>query len=81
MSHETTLAAIRTDPVPANIKWRDIESLFRHLGAVITQGRGSRLRVALNGKRAVFHCPHPRPDTDRGAVRSVRRFLAEAGIE
>ena len=42
---------------------------------------GSRVRVALNGVRAVFHRPHPRKETDRGAVVSIRRFLTEAGIE
>ena len=39
------------------------------------------MRVVLNGVRAVFHRPHPRKETDKGAVKSVRRFLNEAGIE
>jgi hypothetical protein len=43
-------------------------------------GRGSRIRVALNGVRAVFHRPHPRPETGRGTLRSVRRLLTEAGF-
>jgi hypothetical protein len=38
------------------------------------------MRVALNGVRAVFHRPHPQKETDKGAVRSVRRFLTEADI-
>ncbi len=69
------------DPVRANIVWRDIEALPVALGAEITEGIGSRVRVALNGVRAVFHRPHPRKEADRGMVRSVRRFLDEAGIE
>jgi hypothetical protein len=28
----------------------------------------------------VFHRPHPKDETDRGAVASMRRFLTEAGI-
>jgi hypothetical protein len=47
----------------------------------VSEGRGSRVRVALRGVRAVFHRPHPRNETDRGAVAAVRRFLQEAGIE
>jgi hypothetical protein len=47
----------------------------------ISEGRGSRVRLALNGVRAVFHRPHPRNETDRGAIASMRRFLIEAGIE
>ena len=30
--------------------------------------------------RTVFHCPHPRKEIDRGALKSMRRFLKEAGI-
>ena len=39
------------------------------------------MRVALKGVRAVFHRPHPRRETDKGAVVSVRGFLSEAGVE
>ncbi|HEV2098474.1 MAG TPA: type II toxin-antitoxin system HicA family toxin [Stellaceae bacterium] len=60
--------------------WADVEALLLAAGASISQGRGSRLRVSLNGVDAVFHRPHPRKETDRGALRSVRRFLREAGI-
>lgn len=51
------------------------------LGAELSEGRGSRVRVYLNGVRAVFHRPHPRKETDKGALKAVRRFLIIAGIE
>ena len=79
--HEKTLAAIFADPVRANIKWADIEAALKHLGAEITEGSGSRVRIALNGVRAVFHRPHPRKEKDKGAVKSMRRFLTEAGVK
>ncbi|MBL8830582.1 MAG: type II toxin-antitoxin system HicA family toxin [Planctomycetaceae bacterium] len=79
--HDKTLRAIFSDPVRAGIKWRDIESLLVSFGAEITEGEGSRIRVALHGVKAVFHRPHPTPDTDKGAVRSVRRFLQATGIQ
>lgn len=78
--HQATLEAIFADPVRAGIAWRDIEALFAALGADTSEGQGSRVRVALNGVRAVFHRPHPRKETDKGAVKSVRRFLVEAEI-
>ena len=78
--HRKTLEAIYADPVRANILWKDVESLFLALGAEISEGSGSRVRVALNDVRAVFHRPHPRKETNKGAVKSVRRFLQEAGI-
>lgn len=74
------LAAIFDDPVRSNIGWRDIESMLNAAGAEITEGAGSRVRIALNGVRAVFHRPHPQKETDKGAVKSLRRFLIEAGV-
>jgi hypothetical protein len=77
---EKMLQAIFTDPVPANIRWRDVEALFVALGADLIEGRGSRVTVFLGRAKATFHRPHPRPDADKGAVRSVRRFLIRAGV-
>jgi hypothetical protein len=79
--HRKTLEAIFEKPERANIAWRDVEALFIGLGAEITEGNGSRVRVALNGVRAVFHRPHPRKETNKGAVKSVRRFLEMAGVK
>ena len=78
--HDRTLEAIFADPVRASINWEDVESLLRHHGAEISEGAGSRVRIALNGVRAVFHRPHPRKEIDKGAVKSMRRFLTEAGV-
>jgi hypothetical protein len=30
---------------------------------------------------AVFHRPHPRPETNKGAVDAVRQFLIHAGVK
>jgi hypothetical protein len=78
--HEDTLHTIFADPVRANIRWSDIVPLLAHCGAEITEGSGSRVRIALKGVRVVFHRPHPQKETDKGAVRSMRRFLTEAGV-
>lgn len=77
--HGKTLTAIFADPIRAGIKWRDIEALLESLGATIEERSGSRIHVTLRGTDAAFHRPHPSPDTDKGAVRSVRRFLIDAG--
>jgi hypothetical protein len=79
--HRRTLTAIFERPERSDIQWRDIESLLIALGAEIVEGQGSRVRVALNGVRAVFHRPHPQKEIVKGAVKSVRRFLQEAGVE
>jgi len=79
--HQRILEAIYAEPSRANLDWQDIESLFIALGAELSQGSGSRLRVALHGVRAVFHRPHPAKEASKAMVRSVRRFLSEAGVE
>jgi hypothetical protein len=78
--HEKTLQAVFDEPTRANIEWRDIESLLGSLGAQLTEGRGSRIRVILNGVKAVFHRPHPQKEADKGCVESLRRFLENAGF-
>ena len=79
--HRKTLEAIFEKPERANIAWRDIEVLFIALGAEISEGNGSRIRVAVNDVRAVFHRPYPRKETNKGAVKSVRKFLEAAGVK
>ena len=76
-----TLTAIFTLPIRSDIKWTDIESLFKALGASVSQGKGSRVRVSLNRVKAVFHEPHPEKETNKGAVKAVREFLENAGIK
>jgi hypothetical protein len=78
--HRQTLERIFDAPERADIAWRDIEALFIALGGEVSEGRGSRARVALRGVRSVFHRPHPRKEAGKAMVKSVRRFLAEAGV-
>jgi len=80
-THRKTLQSLFEDPVRSNIPWRDIERLLFALGADLSEGRGSRVRIYLNNIRAIFHRPHPRKETDKGAVKSMRRFLTEAGFK
>lgn len=79
--HADTLKSIFAVPVQSSIVWKDIEGLLLALGAELSQGAGSRIRIVLNGRKAVFHRPHPRKETDKGAIVSMRRFLNEAGIK
>ena len=79
--HKKTYNDIYANPVKSNIAWNDIEAMLRSFGAKISEGNGSRVRIELNGERAVFHRPHPENTTDKGAVKAVRKFLENAGVE
>ncbi|HDS8576559.1 TPA: type II toxin-antitoxin system HicA family toxin, partial [Klebsiella variicola] len=54
--------------------------LIKALGGEIKEGRGSRCKFLLNHSIASFHRPHPSPDTDKGAVESVRDWLITIGV-
>ena len=75
------LKAIFENPIRSDVLWSDIENLLIALGAELSEGKGSRIRIYLNGIRAVFHRPHPRKETDKGALKSMRRFLTAAGVD
>lgn len=78
--HQTTLAQIFARPVSGTIRWSDIEALFIALGAEVSEREGSRVGVFLFGEIRVFHRPHPTPDTDKGAVASIRKWLESHGV-
>ena len=79
--HQKTLQLVFSRPVSANVKWRDIESLLASLGAEITEREGSRIEVFLFGEIRVFHRPNPRPDTDKGAVASLRKWFSDNEVK
>jgi hypothetical protein len=58
--HLKVLHDIFATPVRSNIQWKDIEKMLMALGAKITEGNGSRVRISLNDVKAVFHRPHPK---------------------
>ena len=75
--HLKTIKLIYSRPISGNVSWVDIESLFRALGADISERAGSRVAVVLFGEVRVFHRPHPSPNTDKGAISSIRKWLEE----
>jgi hypothetical protein len=79
--HQNTLEQIFSRPTSGSIKWKDIEALLVSLGAELSEREGSRIGVRLFGEIKVFHRPHPSPDTDKGAVASLRKWLEENGVQ
>ena len=79
--HLKTYTDIYKNPIKSDIPWTDIESLLLALGATITEGSGSRVRIELNDERFVFHRPHPYKYTVKGAVKAVRKFLENVGVK
>ena len=73
--HQKILALIYKRPTSSNIPWADIEALFKALGADVSERAGSRVAIVLFDEVRVFHRPHPSPNTDKGAIASIRKWL------
>ncbi|WP_437608902.1 type II toxin-antitoxin system HicA family toxin [Erwinia sp. V71] len=73
--HSKTLHTIFATPTSNTLEWRKIESLFIALGAITTEGNGSRVRFEINQVVASFHRPHPEKEAKAYQVRDARDFL------
>ena len=80
-AHRKTLNDIFSQPVPATLEWRRIESLFISLGAETIEAAGSRVRFVLNGIIAAFLRPHPAKEAKPYQVRDAKTFLENAGVK
>jgi hypothetical protein len=76
-----TLVAVFGRSTRSDLRWAEIETLVRGVGGQVLEREGSRVAFILNGVRAVFHRPHPRPTASKGAVDTVRRLLATARVK
>lgn len=77
---QRALEAVFAHPTSANVKWRDVEGLFKNLGAEISEREGSCVAVVLFNEVRVFHRPLPSPNTDTGAVLSIRKWFEQHGV-
>lgn len=68
-------------PTRSDVRWDDVRSLFKALGADEIEGSGSRVRFTLNGRVLSLHRPHPKPELKKYAVEDVRDFLIANQIE
>lgn len=78
--HQRTLEVLFAHPPSGNVPWRDVLALFVELGAEVNEREGSRVAVVLFGEVRVFHRPHPSPNTDKGAMASIRNWLKQHGV-
>ena len=78
---QKTLESIFSSPIPSNIEWKKIESLFLALGATVIEGSGSRVSFILNNEKGDFHRPHPGKEAKRYQVKNAQDFLAKAGVQ
>jgi len=83
-----TLESIFTKPVPKNVSWNDVESLFKAVGCMLVEGAGSRVSFRMtviheDGTweifREDFHRPHPGKETKAYQMERAKKFLTRMG--
>ena len=78
--HVNLIRSIFHDPPSANLHWREIESLLRHVGAELESLSGARVRATLHRMEEVLHRPHHGNTLDAKSLLHLRGFLARAGV-
>ena len=77
--HRKVLHALFAHPVPANISLREVESVFRELGAELEERHNSRVAVTLAGHTVLFH--HAQHSLPKQEVQQIRKFLETCDID
>lgn len=76
-----TLRSIYANSTPRDIRWKQIVSLLKAVGAELDEARsGSRVAIILNNRVSVVHKPHPGSEVGRHTVRDIRDLLKDSGI-
>ena len=81
--HQKTLEQIFATPVSGTVRYEDVESMLKYLGAELsTKGKtsGSRICFTLMGTKVTLHKPHPGSELDKGAVKNLRMALEKLRI-
>lgn len=68
-------------PHRAHISWADTKRLLGLLGARVRNGTNSRIRIELNGVRAVIQQPVKENDSPKFTVVALQRFFREARVD
>jgi hypothetical protein len=76
-SHLRTYNTIFQHPISHNLDWREVHSLFKHLGEIEDQPNGN-LKVTRNGQTLVLHRPNTKDVADADEVMSLRHFLEKS---
>ncbi len=72
--------AIMQRPGRVDVSWRDAKRLLGLLGARVRNGTDSRIRVELNGVRAVIQQPVKESDSPKFTMLALQRFFREARV-
>ena len=76
-SHLRTYNTIFQHPISHNLNWREVRSMFKHLGEVTEESNGN-LKITRNGQTLVLHRPNTKDVANADEVMSLRHFLEKS---
>jgi len=76
-SHLRTYNTIFQHPISHNLDWRDVQSMFKHLGEVTDESNG-KLKITCNGQTLVLHRPNTKDVANADEVMTLRHFLEKS---
>jgi len=76
-SHLRTYNTIFQHPITHNLDWREVHSMFKHLGEVTDESNGN-LKLTRNGQTLILHRPNTKDVANSDEVMSLRHFLEKS---
>jgi hypothetical protein len=76
-SHLRTYNTIFQHPISHNLDWREVHSMFKHLGEVTEESNGN-IKITRNGQTLVLHRPNTKDVANADEVMSLRHFLEKS---
>ncbi len=76
-SHRRTYEKILQHPVSHNLAWREVLTLFSHLGDILVETNG-KLKVTRNGHVLTLSPPRSKDVTEVDEVMKLRHFLEQS---
>jgi hypothetical protein len=64
-------------PISHNLDWREVHSMFKHLGEVTDESDG-KLKITRNGQTLILHRPNRKDVANSDEVMALRHFLEKS---
>ncbi len=77
--HRKVLHSLFAHPISGNVAMKDVEAVFRELGAETNSAHSGKLHVTLNGNSANF--AHAKHSLAKQEVVQVKKFIESCGID
>ena len=78
-SHLRTYNTIFQHPISHNLDWREVHSMFKHLGEVTDESNG-KLKITRNGQTLILHRPNTKDVANSDEVMALRHFLEKSDM-